>query len=145
MNPYIIMAIIGGLILPIQVGWNSTVGKITNPMWATLISFVIGTIGLIIYTFVIRTPWPAMQLIKTVPWYAWGGGLLGAVYISITIITAPKIGAALLVSLVVAGQMAAALVLDHYGMCGFPQNSISWLRILGTAMIIAGVVLIQRY
>jgi transporter family-2 protein len=72
------------------------------------------------------------------------GGLLGAVYVLTTIILAPKLGAATLIAAVVAGQMMASLILDQYGLVGFPVHPVSALRLLGAALVIAGVVLVQR-
>ena len=135
-----------GIILTTQVGLNTTIAKsVASPIWASAIAFAVGTIGLFAYFFVTRSPWPSMQMIATVPPYAWAGGLLAAFYVAATVIAAPKIGAAVLVSFVVAGQMTAALLLDHYGAIGFPQQSISWLRLFGGVMIVIGVIFIQKF
>jgi bacterial/archaeal transporter family-2 protein len=60
------------------------------------------------------------------------------------VVLAPKLGAGTLVAAVVAGQMITSLLLDHYGLIGFPIHSLSPLRLMGAALVIAGVVLIQR-
>jgi len=70
---------------------------------------------------------------------------IGAFYVTISILAAPKIGAAMLISLVVARQMTAAFLLDHYGAAGFPQHSTNFGRIAGALMVIGGVVLIRRF
>jgi transporter family-2 protein len=61
------------------------------------------------------------------------------------IILTPRLGATLTFSLVVAGQLLMAVALDHYGLLGVPVQTISWLRILGIALITAGVVLIRKF
>jgi transporter family-2 protein len=40
--------------------------------------------------------------------------------------------------------MTASLVLDHYGWVGFPEHPISGIRLLGAALVILGVVLVQK-
>jgi len=143
---YMTVAFFAGVVLPTQIGLNSIVAKTTsNPIWASGISFFVGTVAMFIYFIASRQPWPSIHAISTVPHYAWVAGFLGAFYVTMTIIVAPKIGAAMLISLVVAGQMMAAIALDHYGVLGFTQHSINWGRVVGTIMVIGGVVLIRRF
>jgi transporter family-2 protein len=66
------------------------------------------------------------------------------VYVLAAVVLAPKLGAGTLVAAVVAGQMVTSLLLDHYGLIGFPVHSLSLARLLGAAFVIAGVILIQR-
>jgi transporter family-2 protein len=69
---------------------------------------------------------------------------MGAVFVSTTAWLAPVLGAATLVSVAVAGQMAFALVLDHYGLVGFPVRTMSLGRAVGAGLLVAGVVLIRK-
>jgi transporter family-2 protein len=61
-----------------------------------------------------------------------------------TIVLAPRLGAATLVAAVVAGQMLASVLLDQYGLVGFPVHPLSALRLLGAGLVIGGVILVQR-
>jgi transporter family-2 protein len=74
----------------------------------------------------------------------WSGGIIGALYVLAAVVLAPRLGAGTLVAAVVAGQMITSLVLDHYGLIGFPVHPLSAVRFIGAALIIMGVVLIQR-
>lgn len=142
---YLLLAFAGGLVLPLQVGLNAGLAKaLNNPLLSAFVSFVLGGIVLLGIVVAIRQPWPDTTTISSIPWWLWCGGILGAFYVSATIIAAPYIGAALLIGLVVAGQMLAALLLDHYGLAGFPQNSINTAKIIGATMIVAGVFLIRK-
>ncbi len=69
----------------------------------------------------------------------WFGGFCGSFYVWTTIMSGPRIGAALAVSLAIAGQLIVAAVLDHTGALGFPQHALSPLRLGGIALVIAGV------
>jgi transporter family-2 protein len=77
------------------------------------------------------------------PWWMWTGGVLGLFVVSTNILAAPRLGAALLVSLAITGQLTTALILDHYGAFGFPLQPISPARGLGALLLVAGVVLIR--
>jgi transporter family-2 protein len=85
-------------------------------------------------------------MIRAAPWYAWvGGGLMGTIYLTGTILLAPRIGAGELVGLVVAGQLIFSVLLDHFGWIGFAQHSASLPRLAGCALMIAGVFLIAKF
>ena len=66
-----------------------------------------------------------------------------AVYIAISIMLLPRLGAAMVVALIVLGQMLGALAFDHFGLLGVPENPISVARLAGAALLVAGVVLIR--
>jgi transporter family-2 protein len=78
------------------------------------------------------------------PW-VWTAGLLGAFYVAVVIILAPKLGTALTFSLIVAGQMIISLIFDHYGLLGLSIKQINWQRFLGVVCLILGVLLIRKY
>jgi len=61
-----------------------------------------------------------------------------------TVVVGPRLGAATLLALVVLGQLATALMVDHFGWLGFPQHPLSFVRLAGAALLFGGVVLITR-
>ncbi|MBW4518727.1 MAG: DMT family transporter [Scytolyngbya sp. HA4215-MV1] len=72
----------------------------------------------------------------------WIGGCLGKLYVWSTIFATPKIGAALALALTIAGQMIAALFLDHYGAIGLTKYAASPTRIAGAVLVVLGVSLV---
>jgi transporter family-2 protein len=48
-------------------------------------------------------------------------------------------------ALLIAGQMAVSLVMDHYGLLGVAPQPISLWRILGAVLLFVGVVLIRKF
>jgi bacterial/archaeal transporter family-2 protein len=141
----VLVAILVGVFLPVQAGVNSQLRMgVGHPLLAALISFVVGTIALLGLNLALRVPLPAGEAAARFPWWHWVGGLLGAAYIYLAIVLAPRLGAATLVAAIVTGQMMASLILDHYGWVGFPQQSITPTRLVGALLVIGGVLLIQR-
>ena len=51
----------------------------------------------------------------------------------------------LLAAVILVGQMAAAVVADHYGLFGLAQHQITPLRILGVVFLLVGVALIRLF
>ncbi|HND89300.1 MAG TPA: saccharopine dehydrogenase C-terminal domain-containing protein, partial [Saprospiraceae bacterium] len=142
----IAVAIFAGAILPVQAGLNARMGHIVGqPAVSALISFVVGIAGLLIYILVSRVPLNAFSLATQAPKFLWSAGLLGAFYVTAMVLLVPKLGMALSFGLVVAGQMLCSLVMDHYGWLGSPVQPISFLRVVGVACIVLGVVLVRRF
>ena len=140
-----LLGVVAGLGLTVQVGMNSQLRKVLQSAnLAALVSFTVGTLALIALIFVMRTPMPARDTIAAVPVWAWLGGLLGAFYVATSTIVAAELGATTLLGLALAGQLATALVVDHFGWLGLPENPITWTRIAGVALVGAGVWLVSR-
>jgi len=70
---------------------------------------------------------------------------LGAFYVLATIILIPRIGAGTTVALVLAGQIVASVLIDHFGLINVPIHLLSLPRILGAILVIIGVILIQKF
>ncbi len=146
MYGYLLLAILAGLLLPMQAGINSQLRlSIGHPVLAATVSFLIGSLALGGLSILSRIGLPTAGAARAIPWWHWVGGLLGAFYVYSVIIVTPRLGAATMVATIVAGQMIASLVVDHYGVIGYPQHAITLWRIAGAALVIAGVVLIQRH
>ncbi|MEO1434942.1 MAG: DMT family transporter [Bacteroidota bacterium] len=140
------LAVLAGAVLPVQAGLNAKVGKaVGDPVYAALISFVIGSIGLFLYVLASKTAFNQISETYTLNWSVWTAGLLGAFYVAAVVILVPKIGTALTFGLVVAGQLGLSLFIDHYGLLGIPAHQINWQRIVGIIAIIAGVLLIRNF
>jgi bacterial/archaeal transporter family-2 protein len=142
---FLLIALLAGALLPVQAGVNLQLRVLLgHPLAATLVSFVVGTLGLAAVVSALRVPLPIGAAWARSEWWHWLGGMLGAVYILVTIIVAPRLGAATLVAALVAGQMVASLALDQFGWVGFAEHPITPLRLAGAALIVGGVVLVQR-
>ncbi len=142
---FLLLALAAGVLLPVQAGLNAQLrAALGSPVAAALVSFLVGTAGLATVALLLRVPLPLGRAWTiTSPWQ-WSGGLIGAVYVLAAIVLAPRLGAATLIAAVVAGQMITSLVLDQYGLVGFPVHSLTLVRLLGAVLVIAGVILIQR-
>jgi transporter family-2 protein len=114
-----------------------------SPAWAGLISYAGGLITMIAAVIVLGERLPSWKIMASVPWYAWSSGVFGAAFILLAILLLPSLGAATLFALVIAGQVLAAITLDHFGAFGLTPHPIGTARLLGAALLIAGVVLIR--
>ena len=142
--PYYLFAIAAGAMLPIQFGVNAQLARyVDSPLRATLISFAVGTLVLLVAMLIFARSWPAGRQITGGPWWVWVGGFLGAFYVLGSVVTAPKLGAAALFAFILAGQAVASLAVDHFGWVGFDENPITPGRLLGMALVAAGVAAVR--
>ena len=114
-----------------------------SPAWAGLVSYAGGLLTMIVAVIALAEPVPSLRIMAGVPWWAWSGGLFGGAFILLAILLLPSLGAATLFALVIAGQVLAAVTLDHFGVLGLTPHPISTARLAGAVLLIAGVVLIR--
>ncbi|BCL38704.1 DMT family transporter [Nostoc sp. MS1] len=140
---YLLAALAGGAILPVQVAINTLLRRyVSEPMQVTFISYLAGTLASLLICLVARYPLPVTTELAQTSWWMWIGGCLGTLYVWSTIFATPKIGAALALALTIAGQMIAALFLDHYGAIGLVKHTATPTRIAGVVLVVLGVSLV---
>ncbi len=144
--PFILLALVAGFCLPTQAGINTQLNLWSRSAILTAtISFAVGTLVLAVYTLISRVPWPSGDAVTRYPWWIWSGGFLGAFLVTSMVVLAPRLGAASMMSLIIAGQMFASLFLDHFGWLGYQVHPVSGLKMLGVILLIGGVVLIRLF
>ncbi|WFS62762.1 DMT family transporter [Pseudodesulfovibrio thermohalotolerans] len=143
---FVLFALLAGALMPVQAGINLRLrGSLGDPVWAAAVSFGVGTLVLLGYLLAVRAPAPSLAMAGTAPVWSWTGGALGAFFVFATIVLAGKIGATSMMAWLLAGQLSAALVLDHYGLLSYQVHTVSWPRILGVVLLLAGAMLVNKY
>ena len=131
-----------GLLQPFQAGVNSRMGAVLGDRIQA--GFINGFVNTLILTLAILFLWrgfPSLSLLKGAPWWAYLGGAIGAGVVLVQLTAAPVLGAGLLVAFFVAGQVSGSLLVDTWGLVGYPVRSTSMLRLFALGLIVVGVVL----
>lgn len=118
---------------------NAALGTYVGSLESAWINHVVGTIfgaGLL----VAGVSTGALQG-GGLPWYYWIGGCFGVGVVAAGNYAIARIGAVLFGMIVLAVQLAASAGLDHYGVLGGAPIPLSWLRLLGLVVLIAGALL----
>lgn len=140
----ILLVFIAGAFVALQAPTNAMLAKAgDSAILAALISFTVGTAALLV-AWLGSGHRPGTAAFVGLPWYAWLGGLYGAVFVGVAAYAAPRIGVASLITIGIAGQIAMALWLDHVGAMGLAREPINFGRVLGAVLVLAGVVLVRR-
>ena len=142
----LVLAFVTGAGLAAQGAMNARLSAALHaPVLAALISFLVGTVVLLLALLASRQRLPDTSVAAHVPWWAWFGGIFGAAFVLMTVVVIPRAGAAATVGLAVAGQLIGSLLIDGFGLLGVPRHAFSAPRLAGAVLMLAGVLLIQRY
>ena len=140
------IALAAGVAAPTQFAVNTQLRNVVGgPVLAAAVSFLVGTVVLCAATLVLRRSVPDLGPLMGAPWWMWAGGPLGAFFVVASVVLTPRLGAGTTVGLFLAGQMVASIVIDHFGLIRTQVHEASPPRILGALLIIAGVILVQRF
>ena len=140
----IFAAVAIGTLLPLQALINARLGAQTQgPLYASFVSFLVGTCLLGAMLLVTRTPLSPGQPIAAMPAWIWLGGAIGALFVFAATLLVPRLGAASMICLVVLGQVVASLLLDHFGVLG-AQRPADAMRTFGALLVIVGAALVVK-
>ncbi len=138
----LIAVVLVGVGIAIETPTNALLGKTSGSvLWASLVSFVVGTLILALAAALTRPRLPDGWSAAT-PWYAWVGGAYGAAVVLASAWATPKLGAGTTLVVIVASQVALGVALDHFGLLGLTPHPAGWLRLLGVVVVTAGAVLV---
>ena len=148
MHPLILFAVAGafvsGALVALQAPTNAMLSRaVASPVNAAMISFAVGLLALIVAVVALGVR-PNPTEVRALPWFAWIGGLYGAIFVAVAAFAAPRIGITQFLTISIAGQLAMALVLDSIGAFGLPRTEISPTRLMGVALVLAGALLVRR-
>jgi transporter family-2 protein len=139
------LAIASGVSVVVQQVLNANLRTALNSAaWSGFVSYFAGLVCMALLALALRDPLPSATAVARIPWWAWSGGVFGAIFIGLAIVLVPQLGAATFIALLVAGQMIGSVTFDHFGWFGLTQRAIDLPRLAGVALLVAGVVLIRR-
>jgi transporter family-2 protein len=138
---YVLLMCVAGFGIPVMAALNSGLGsKLDSPALATSILFIVGAVVSLTY-LLFSGGIPKSPVENTIPIVFYMGGLVVAFYILSITWVIPKFGVANAISLVLLGQLLSMTVINHFGLFGALQNSISGQSLAGLALMVAGVFL----
>ena len=118
---------------------------LTNPWLASLVSFlpVIALLGVL--WFCVPRPLPTAEGIGAMPWWAPLGGVIGAFAVIAGLLFVNKVGAGAFAGLTITANILMSLGIDHFGLLGVQQHSMSPGRAIGAVLMVAGIFAISKF
>jgi transporter family-2 protein len=142
----IVAAILGslaGIGIAVQVTVNSVLLRGIGILPSTFIVHLVGMIVLLLPLLLFHQ-FSTWHKWNTIPWYAYMGGVLGVFIVPGISYLVGAIGVTSALSIVLAAQLIAALVIDYFGWFGAAQQSIDLVKILGVVLLLVGVRLVLK-
>lgn len=135
---FVALAFAGGLLVSLSRQINGRLALSTSAMESSFWNHAVGFGALTLAAFLFAPLFPPDP--GQIPWWAWFGGVVGVIFIAASSWLIGRIGAAMTASMIIAGQMVAGLLLD----IAAEAPGVMWMRIMGVALIFAGVLTYRR-
>jgi transporter family-2 protein len=140
----VLLAGLAGTFVGLQAPVNARLARHIGSLQAATVSFLVGTLVLVLVASASSGGLGGLANARHAPWWALLGGLLGAVYVTVALLTVRTLGLSGLTAIVVAGQLAIAVVVDRFGLLGIAKQHIGVQRLAGLVFLLVGVVLVVK-
>ena len=141
--PFIIM---GGILQAAGAPINGELKTaLIHPWLASGVSVLLVSFLAIALFCIQPTPLPTLDDLRSMKWWAPLGGIVGAVAVFAGLTLVQKVGVGTLNGLTIYANLVASVAIDHFGLIGVAGHPVTWLRMLGTLLMVAGVALVMRF
>lgn len=127
------LMVLGGALMSMQAPINAALRDHVGVFESALVSFSVGTLALILVVAVAGKG--SLLGIRQAPPWQLTGGLIGVVFVTATLLAAPKIGMTGLIVSALAGQALGALLIDTFGWFGLAARAIDLKRVAGLVFL----------
>ena len=140
---YYLIVIGLGALVPVQTAANGRLRGLVQSVWVTtLISFSVSSLVLAVAGVAAGMPLlPTETQMATAPWWSWCGGVIALLTITAYIYLFRELGMLQATILPIVGQLVFSLIIDHFGLFGSVQISLTSLRALAVLLLLVGTAL----
>lgn len=138
-----LLALASGALIPVQAASNAALARVIhdNVPFAAATLFLVGFVVAAAALLISGTGVPAPAELREAPWWSYSGGAIVAFYVLTITFLAPRLGVGNAIALIVAGQVLAALAIDHFGLLRSIVFPLTATRVIGGVLMIVGVFL----
>jgi transporter family-2 protein len=140
-----LFALVVGALIPIQAATNAAMSKALGGIsYASLMLFGVSFLVVVAWILINRVAVPPVAMFQSAPVYGWLGGFIVATYVLAITFLAPRLGVGNAICFIVTGQIFAAVLIDQFGWFGAPVQALTWTRVAGVVLMVAGLFLAKR-
>ena len=136
------IAVMAGIAVTLQAQFMGLLDRSMGTLTSVFITYAGG--GLVITLMLAALRGGNLRNWQSVPWYAYGAGLLGLVIVGSIGYVVPRLGVAKGFTLIVASQFLIASLIDHFGFFGATVRPMEVTRLAGLCFMLLGVWLVVR-
>lgn len=141
----VVVTVAAGGFVAAQPAANNVLSKKVGTFGAVSVNFLVGTILVLVITYVFAGGIRDIEGVESPAWYYWVvGGVGGVAIVLASLIGVRELGAGGVTVAVIAGQLTLSVVLDRLGVLGLEQRPVTWDKLLGIALLAVGTILIVR-
>ena len=137
-----IVALISGVLMSIQGVLNTEVTKQTS-LWVSTGWVQLSALIVCITAWLIRDRSSVTALMDVRPKYMLLGGVIGAFITLTVIVSMDQLGPARAAQLIVVSQIAAAYLIELFGLFGVDKANFQWSKVLGLGLSIIGIMIVK--
>ena len=137
-----IVALISGALMSIQGVFNTEVTKQTS-LWVSTGWVQLSALIVCITAWFIRDRSRVTALMDVSPKYMLLGGVIGAFITLTVIVSMDQLGPARAAQLIVVSQIAAAYLIELFGLFGVDKANFQWSKVLGLGLSIIGIMIVK--
>lgn len=137
-----VACVVLGALLTWQAAMNAEAARrFASPVLAVLLSLSVSMVAMVVAALFMVRGLPAESAVRGAPWWMWVGGLCGALFLLGSLLMVPVLGAVLFLMCIVLGQVLGAMLADSLGLWGLQVQPLTWQRVAGLGLVLAGVIL----
>jgi bacterial/archaeal transporter family-2 protein len=135
-------ATLAGAVIATQAPTNGALGRSIGDLRAVVVNFAVGGIVIAVVALVVGGGLGGLGG-DPVRWH-YLGGLAGAGFVTVAVLTIRPLGATLQTAAIIAGQLTMAAVVDHYGLLGVQVRPLTAAHAGGLGLLAAGVAILAK-
>jgi transporter family-2 protein len=135
-------ATLAGAVIATQAPTNAALGRSIGDLRAVVANFAVGGIAIAAVALLVGGGIGGLGA-DPVRWH-YLGGLAGAGFVTVAVLTIRPLGVTLQTAAIIAGQLTMAAVVDHYGLLGVQVRPLTAAHAGGLGLLAAGVAVIAK-
>jgi bacterial/archaeal transporter family-2 protein len=135
-------ATLAGAVIATQAPTNAALGRSLGDLRAVVVNFAVGGIAIAAVALLVGGGIGGLGG-DPVRWH-YLGGLAGAGFVTVAVLTIRPLGVTLQTAAIIAGQLTMAAVVDHYGLLGVQVRPLTAAHAGGLGLLAAGVAVIAK-
>ena len=144
--PWQVLGIVAGMLMATQSSINGHLGKLLHSsIHAAFVSFLVGTIILVIIVCSMRKLGNIRFALGNTPWWIWMGGIIGSFFVFGMSFLVPIIGTGMVVVMGLFGQIICSIFIDRFGLLGATKTDIKRIQVVGIILMLCGVIMIKMF
>ena len=140
----LLLALLSGSLMAVQGSMNTALSKIIGLLETTFVVHIIGTIVVVILLFALKMGKGNLYALGEAPWYVYLGGVISVGIIYLVAASIAEVGVANATTAIIVGQVATAIIIDHFGVFGLERVSYGWNQLIGLVFLVFGAHLLLK-